>query len=169
MTFQRGAVPGGTGIALQRRMSLVSGSTAVLDESRTGAWFARPAALRAGEAGVPALHRMAELALAAGGDAPIARRALRVPASAFVPVSSRLLQAPVAPLMLNAPIPTATANDNQAPAAPQTSRVAKALREALFLVILAATLYGAFYTGRQHAFQKVIVVPDAVSLSSVVT
>lgn len=42
-------------------------------------------------------------------------------------------------------------------------------RELFFLTLLAVTLAGVFWTGRMHAYQKVIVVPGPSSYRSVVT
>lgn len=59
----------------------------------------------------------------------------------------------------------AIANDNKA-----TARKRPALlRQAFFLAILAASLAGAFYNGRVHAMQKVIVVPEPMDRRVVLT
>ena len=42
-------------------------------------------------------------------------------------------------------------------------------RDLFFLAILAATVFGAFWSGRVHGIQKVIVVPGPSSFHSVVT
>jgi hypothetical protein len=60
------------------------------------------------------------------------------------------------------------ANDN-ASAPVVGGSVRSAWRDALLLVLLAATVAGAFYSGRLHAYQKVIVVPPPASASNAVT
>jgi hypothetical protein len=42
-------------------------------------------------------------------------------------------------------------------------------RDLFFLMILAATVAGAFWSGRVHGLQKVIVVPAPSSFDSVIT
>ena len=129
-------------------------------------WFARPhtavPSLRA-SGPVPVL-RKAELALASQGRA-VARRAVRVPADAFVAVRTRpALAAPVRPLAL----PPASTGSGPVPAgagavlAPSRgSRILRiVLREAIAFALLAATLAAVYYAGRLHALQNVIVVPE---------
>lgn len=104
--------------------------------------------------------------LPVGGRPRFEKRRRRVPADAFVSVSAQLLPPPAERLRLASPRPQPSANDNEAPAGVTPRRW---LRELLFLAILAVTLVGAFYSGRIHAFHKVIVVPGPSSARSVVT
>lgn len=60
----------------------------------------------------------------------------------------------------------ASANDNVAAANPGGRSV---WRDLLFLAILAATVIGAFWSGRVHGLQRVIVVPAPSSFHSVIT
>jgi hypothetical protein len=48
-------------------------------------------------------------------------------------------------------------------------RVRRNWRNIFFLAVLAATLAGAYYSGRANAVQRVIVVPDVASRSHVIT
>lgn len=57
------------------------------------------------------------------------------------------------------------ANDNNATAAPARS----VWRDVFFLAVLAATVAAAFWSGRVHGLQKVIVVPGPSSFYSAVT
>lgn len=129
---------------------------------------ARPPLAKRGAAVVPGLAlspamRQAELLLA-GQNRQVGSRPVRVPGDAFVPIGTRLLPSPSASrLMLAAP----GANDNAVPARPGSAR--PLLREALFLLILAATLAGTYWIGRLNAAQNVIVVPGPSSSRSVVT
>ena len=103
------------------------------------------------------LGRTADRKSAGGEEASVPivarKRLVRVPDSAFV-VIGRSVQA--------------SANDNQAPR-PSSARIRFALRDALMLAPLAASLAGAFYTGRQHATQNVIVVPVSSNSRNAVT
>jgi hypothetical protein len=83
------------------------------------------------------------------------KRVKRVPDEAFVTIG----RAAVEPV---------TANDNQPPR-PSPARIRFALRDALMLAALAASLAGAFYSGRLHAAQNVIVVPTASTMRNVIT
>ncbi len=58
-----------------------------------------------------------------------------------------------------------SANDNNAPTGDRRS----VWRDLFFLMVLAATVAGAFWSGRVHGIQKVIVVPGPSTSSSVVT
>ncbi|MDB5512650.1 MAG: hypothetical protein JWR08_2133 [Enterovirga sp.] len=60
--------------------------------------------------------------------------------------------------------PGRSANDNVA-----SSENRSVWRDLFFLAILAATVVGAFWSGRVHGLQKVIVVPESSSVRSVVT
>jgi hypothetical protein len=88
------------------------------------------------------------------------KRVKRVPASAFVTIGRETAPAAVSP----AP----SANDNHVPR-PSQARMRFALRDVLMLAALAASLAGAFYSGRLHAAQTVIVVPTASSPRNAVT
>jgi hypothetical protein len=93
----------------------------------------------------------------AAASIPIARRLKRVPDSAFVTIG-RAERASSLP---------ASANDNAA--RPSSKRIRFALRDAVMLAILAATVAGAFYSGRLHAAQTVIVVPGPSSARNAIT
>lgn len=110
----------------------------------------------------PAAFRAAELRLAPGERPTVPRRPLQVPASALVPVGSLLLGAPRPVPLLPPPSVPSIANDNAAPSRGR-ERIGKAVREALFLAMLAVTIAAAFYSGRQNGFQRVIVVPGPMS------
>jgi hypothetical protein len=81
-------------------------------------------------------------------------RLLRVPDAAFVIIgrdsAARSLPTPAAQV----------ANDNDAA---RGARTRSAVRDAIFLVVLGLTLVGAFYSGRMHAAQNVIVVEPPAS------
>jgi hypothetical protein len=83
------------------------------------------------------------------------RRVKRVPDEAFVTIG-RAAAEPV------------TANDNQPPR-PSPARIRFALRDAVMLAMLAASLAGAYYSGRLHAAQNVIVVPTASTMRNMIT
>jgi hypothetical protein len=84
----------------------------------------------------------------------------RVPGSAFVSIGSRRRGGiPVYPIR---PLPRCFANDN----APDKRAL---WRDLVFLMILAATVAGAFWSGRMHGYQKVIVVPAPSSFHTIVT
>ena len=88
----------------------------------------------------------------------------RVPASAIVSIGARAT-APVPRHRARLGFFVRSANDNKAPAGERRG----VLRDIFFLMILAATVAGAFWSGRVHAIQKVIVVPGPSSFYSVVT
>lgn len=87
----------------------------------------------------------------------VPRRLKRVPDAAFVTIG-RTQSRPTLPTI---------ANDNWA--RPSSKRIRFALRDAVMMVILAVTLAGAFYSGRLHAAQTVIVVPPPASERNVLT
>jgi hypothetical protein len=87
-----------------------------------------------------------------------------VPASAFVSIgrlSGRVL--PGGARLLG----SRGANDNFVAPAALAGR--SRWRDLFFLAVLAATVAGAFFSGRVHGFQRVIVVPSPSSFHSVVT
>jgi hypothetical protein len=96
---------------------------------------------------------------------PIAKRPLRIPAGALVPIHG--LPGATRLRRLAAPRSGGTENANDNSAKPAPAR--PAWREALFLGILAATLFGAFMAGRNNAAHKVIIVPGPIGFYSVVT
>lgn len=85
-----------------------------------------------------------------------------VPKTAFVSVGRRA--GSLVPQVAPGRSRSRFANDNVA-GAPARS----VWRDLFFLAILAATVLGAFYSGRVHGIQKVIVVPGPSSFYSVVT
>jgi hypothetical protein len=87
----------------------------------------------------------------------------RVPASAIVPIA-RLGSVP-ARHRGRMSLVSRSANDNEAAAGGARS----VWRDLFFLMVLAATVVGAFWSGRVHGVQKVIVVPGPSSFYSVVT
>ena len=88
----------------------------------------------------------------------------RVPASAFVSIGGRG-RAPVPRYRARSRSPNRSANDNVA--APGHRR--SVWRDLFFLAVLFATVVGAFWSGRMHGYQKVIVVPGPSSFYSQVT
>lgn len=126
------------------------------------------AIVRGSDRQLPAVLRRAELQLTAKAAPPFAKRALRVPSDAFVPVGIPALPSPPAPLLLPSGESLSTANDNAAPTT-NRERVGRTAREALFLVILFVTIAAAFYGGRQNGFRNVIVVPGPIGFNSEVT
>ncbi len=88
----------------------------------------------------------------------------RVPASAIVPIA-RFGFAPVPRHRAWMSLLSRSANDNEVAA----RRGRSVWRDLFFLMVLAATVVGAFWSGRVHGVQKVIVVPGPSSFYSVVT
>ncbi len=88
----------------------------------------------------------------------------RVPASALVSIAPRAA-APVPRSWARRGFLSRSANDNNAPTGDRRS----VWRDLFFLMVLAATVAGAFWSGRVHGIQKVIVVPGPSTSSSVVT
>ena len=88
----------------------------------------------------------------------------RVPASAIVSIA-RLGFGPVPRHRARMSLVSRSANDNEAAARDRRS----VWRDLFFLMVLAATVAGAFWSGRVHGIQKVIVVPGPSSFYSVVT
>ena len=86
----------------------------------------------------------------------------RVPEAAFISVGRPA--AGTVPRIPALRVKSRFANDNVAGAGPRSM-----WRDLFFLAVLAATLIGAFWSGRVHGVQKVIVVPEPSSLHSVVT
>lgn len=117
-----------------------------------------PASLTASATGTVRTFRQTGSALL---DVLEGGRAKSVPAGAFVSVGHRggtvRRRAAVSP--------PRSANDNRA-AQPGRKGV---WRDVFFLAVLAATVLGAFWSGRVHGLQKVIVVPGPSSFHSVVT
>ena len=95
--------------------------------------------------------------------AKLASAEKRVPASAFVSIGYRR-RAPVPGYPANRTL-SRSANDNHTPVGDRRS----IWRDLFFLVVLGATVAGAFWSGRLHGYQKVIVVPGPSSFYSVVT
>ncbi|NNM73313.1 hypothetical protein [Enterovirga aerilata] len=87
----------------------------------------------------------------------------RVPVSAFVSIGRRA-SSPVPSHRAGRQVSGRSANDN-APAGERRS----VWRDLFFLAVLFATVAGAFWSGRVHGLQKVIVVPGPSSFYSVVT
>jgi hypothetical protein len=90
--------------------------------------------------------------------------AKRVPAHAFVSIGRRG-KGPLPRHRSRNAIVARSANDNDAKPGDTRSVV----RDLIFLMILAATVAGAFWSGRMHGYQKVIVVPGPSSFHSQVT
>ena len=88
----------------------------------------------------------------------------RVPASALVSIARRSV-APVPRYRARMSPVSRSANDNEAAASDRRS----VWRDLFFLMVLAATVLGAFWSGRVHGLQKVIVVPGPSTFYSVVT
>jgi hypothetical protein len=88
----------------------------------------------------------------------------RVPASAIVSIA-RFGFAPAPCHRARMSFLSGSANDNDVAARHGRS----VWRDMFFLMILAATVVGAFWSGRVHGVQKVIVVPGPSSFYSVVT
>lgn len=84
----------------------------------------------------------------------------RVPSTAFVSIGQGARS--LVPRISRAT--AVVANDNRAGASTRS-----VWRDLFFLAILAATVIGAFWSGRLHGFQKVIVVPGPSSFHSTVT
>lgn len=104
-----------------------------------------------------------------------ARRLTAVPPEAFVvvgrPANGRQRVFPrraIAGVVVPSS-PGATANDNIHETSSPPARARSIVRDMLFLAVLAATLFGAYHSGRMAAFQKVIVVPGPSMPGSVVT
>ncbi len=139
-----------------------------LHAARGHAWFARPErsdtyAVGRPISSLPAL-RDAERTLS-GQNRAIAKRPLRIPADAFVPVRSHLPRPTGPQLLLASPRAPGSANDNGGPAS-ATGWMTVRLREGFFLALLAALLAATFYIGRQNALQNVIVIPEPWSSHS---
>ena len=100
-----------------------------------------------------------------------------IPRDAFVVIGrNRSLREQLFPRRARLPRPVpktadgrGTANDNAEPAGPRRGRVRGLARDIVFLAILAATLFGAYQTGRLATFQNVIVVPESALPSGRVT
>jgi hypothetical protein len=102
----------------------------------------------------------AELAPLVGREPP----PKRVPDRAFVSIGRRST-APVPRHRAGNGILASSANDNQVRSGDKRSM----WRDLFFLAILAATVVGAFWSGRMQGYQKVIVVPGPSSFYSQVT
>jgi hypothetical protein len=95
---------------------------------------------------------------------PTAPPKAQVPADSFVVIGSGLpRQRSFGRRRVVPPI----ANDNAVRAHGKKGR--SAVREVFFLALLAATVVGAFCSGRVHAMQKVIVIPEPTNPRSVLT
>lgn len=90
-----------------------------------------------------------------------------VPVSAFVSIGRMAGTAEVSGTIPLRRARSASANDNVAAFGAASGK--SIWRELFFLAVLVATLAGAFWTGRVHGFQKIIVVPGPSSFYSVVT
>lgn len=88
----------------------------------------------------------------------------RVPQAVFVSIGRTSSAAPASVPSAGRRVPGRSANDNVA--SPGGRSV---WRDLFFLAILFATVLGAFWSGRVHGLQKVIVVPESSSVRSVVT
>lgn len=116
----------------------------------------------------PSAGRAGTLATPAAGPArsfPEAGREARrsVPSSAFVSIGRRA-GAFLPHMQSRKGTPGRSANDNVA-----AGERRSVWRDLFFLMILAATVAGAFWSGRVHGLQKVIVVPAPSSFDSVIT
>lgn len=116
----------------------------------------------------PAQARQMVRGSASGGPLePFRKRSPRVPPSSIVLVGrGRIPRLPV----LGPPARPISANDNPMPDRPVPAGKRRSLaRQMFFLAILMATIAGAYLNGRQHGFQKVILVPEPLSLDSEIT
>lgn len=133
-----------------------------VEEIGYNGWFARTAAA---PAGVEPRHSVQAVV-------PFSRRTRRVPADALVGIGAGdLLPAPRRPALVSPPRRELLANDNARDGEPEPEPTKRRTtgRDILFLAILFATILGAFYGGRLHAYQKIIVVPAPSSAHSRVT
>lgn len=98
--------------------------------------------------------------------APLVRREppKRVPAQVFVSIGAGAT-APVPRYRVRNGLAARSANDNHVGSGEKRSM----WRDLFFLVVLAATVVGAFWSGRMQGYQKVIVVPGPSSFYSQVT
>lgn len=134
------------------------------------AWFARASAsnLPRRIVTLPAILA-AEQALArqdrSGGS--VGKRAVRIPAGAFVSIASRALPAPAPVLQLAgpsaAPGASAAAPGIRASRLPARETVTSVARTILFFLALIATVALAYWTGRMRGTENVIVVPGPSS------
>lgn len=135
-----------------QRLDCLATLAALPSASRSG-----PASLTASATGTVRSFRQTGSALL---DVLGPGKTKRVPPEAFVTVG---MGSGVARRRFTTRLPR-SANDNAAP-----QRKGGVWRDLFFLAVLAATVAGAFWSGRVHGLQKVIVVPGPSSFHSVVT